>query len=340
MANPELKFMKLAIKLAKKAEGMTSPNPMVGAVIVKNGRIAGKGYHKACGLPHAEANAIFSAGGKARGADLYVTLEPCDHFGRTPPCTGAIIEAGIKRVFISMKDPNPVNNGRGIARLKRARIMVCTGLLEEEAAAMNRAYVKHITTGIPYVTLKMAQSIDGKIATKTGDSKWITSEASRAYVQKLRKSVDAVIVGSGTVLKDDPSLTCRIPGAGQPARVIVSGRSGIPESSKVFKNTERIKTFIALGPGGRVCLKDMLKTLGKMGFLHVLVEGGGELAASFVKDRLVDRYLFFIAPKIIGGRGAVTSVEGSGVSYMRDAAGINNMKAIAMGPDILLEGYA
>jgi diaminohydroxyphosphoribosylaminopyrimidine deaminase/5-amino-6-(5-phosphoribosylamino)uracil reductase len=214
------------------------------------------------------------------------------------------------------------------------------GILEKESRSMNRPYVKYITTGMPYVTLKMAQSLDGKIASSTGDSKWITSDASRDYVQSLRSRVDAVVVGANTVLKDDPSLSCRIPGQKQPAKVVISGRSRIPLSAKIFRNTGGPGVFIAAEPNGRVRLSDVLKTLGDMGFSSVLVEGGGEVAASFIKERLVDKFLFFIAPKIIGGRSAITSVEGDGVKAVRDAMRIRDVKVNLVGPDILVEGYA
>ena len=334
------KYMRTAVGLAKKADGMTSPNPLVGAVLVKAGRLVGRGYHKRCGLPHDEVNAIHDAGPAAKGCDLYVTLEPCDHFGRTPPCTGAIIEAGIKRVIIGMKDPNPINNGKGIARLKRAGIKVVTGVLEKEAISINLPYIKYIKKGLPHVTLKMAQSLDGKIATSTGNSKWITSEEARAYVQRLRGKVDAVMVGANTVLKDDPSLLCKIPGAKQPARVIAGGRMSIPTSAKIFRSADKSKVIVAVGPEGKVDLKGLLKKLGKMGLINILVEGGGELAASLVKMGLVDRYLFFIAPKIIGGRSAVTSVEGEGVKFVKDAVKLKGIKATMVGQDILIEGYA
>jgi len=340
MTGIDPKYMREAIGLAKRAEGMTSPNPLVGAVLVKGGRVVGKGYHKKCGLPHAEVNAIRDAGSSAKGADLYVTLEPCDHFGRTPPCTAAIVDAGVKRVIIGMKDPNPVNNGKGIARLKRAGIKTVTGVLEKEAVSINLQYIKYITTGLPYVTLKMAQSLDGKIATRTGNSRWITSEKARDYVHRLRGKVDAVMVGANTVLKDDPSLLCKIPGRKQPVRVIACGRSPIPASAKIFRSADKSKVIIAVEPSGKIDLKDLLKKLGKMGLINILVEGGGELAASLVNSGLVDRYLFFIAPKIIGGRSAVTSVEGDGINLIKNAAHIKDMKAIMVGPDILIEGYA
>lgn len=334
------RYMETAIRLAKKAEGMTSPNPLVGAVLVKGGHIVGKGYHKRCGLPHAEVNAIRDAGSKAKDADLYVTLEPCDHSGRTPPCTGAIIGAGIKRVVIGMKDPNPINNGKGIARLKRSGIKVITGILEGKTTAINLPYIKYIKKGLPYVTLKMAQSLDGKIATRTGSSKWITSKEARMYVQKLRGKVDAVMVGGNTVLSDDPSLGCKIPGAKQPAKIIVGGKTPVPASAKIFRSRDGSKVIIAASSEGKVDLKSLLKKLGRMGIINILVEGGGELAASLVKECLVDRYLFFIAPKIIGGRRAVTSVEGDGVKYVNDAVGIKEMKAVMVGSDLLIEGCA
>ncbi len=340
MTGIDSKYMRMAIGLAKKAEGMTSPNPLVGAVLVRNGRIVGKGYHKKCGLPHAEVNAIRDAGSKSKGADLYVTLEPCDHFGRTPPCTAAIIDAGVKRVIIGMKDPNSIINGKGIRRLKRAGIKTVTGVLEKEAVSINLPYIKYITTGLPYVTLKMAQSLDGKIATHSGNSKWITSEVARAYVQRLRGKSDAVMVGANTVLNDDPSLLCKIPCQKQPVRVIAGGRAAIPSSAKIFRNADKSKVIIAVGQSGKVNLKDLLKKLGKMGLVNILVEGGGELAASLIGEGLVDRYLFFIAPKIIGGRSAVTSVEGRGVGLVKHAAKIKNMRAVVMGRDILIEGYA
>lgn len=340
MTKHDMKLMMIAIGLAKKAEGMTSPNPLVGAVLVRGGRVVGKGYHKRCGLPHAEINAIRDAGSKAKGADLYVTLEPCNHFGRTPPCTDAIIKAGIKRVITGMKDPNPVNNGKGIARLKRAGIKIICGVLEEKTVSINLPYIKYMTTGLPYVTLKMAQSLDGKIATRTGNSKWITSETARAYVQRLRGKVDAVMVGANTVLKDDPSLLCKIPGRKQPARVITGGSTPLLSSAKVFRNADKSRVIVAVGPNGKVDLKALLKDLGRMGIINILVEGGGELAASLIKGGLIDRYLFFVAPKIIGGRSALTSVEGEGVKIVKDAVRIKGMKAVMVGRDILIEGYS
>ena len=332
-------YMRQALKLARTRAGLTNPNPTVGAVVVKGGKVIGAGCHEKCGFPHAEVNALKSAGNKANGADLYVTLEPCCHFGRTPPCTEAIINAGIKRVVIAMKDPNPINNGKGSGKLRKAGISIVTGILKEDAEVLNRPYIKFIKEKIPYVTLKMAQSLDGKIATRTGDSKWITSEESRRYVNRLRGRVDAVMVGSNTILKDDPSLVCKIPGSKQPLRIVAGGMFKIPSSAKILSNTKISEVLIATGPNGRVDLRKLLKKLGKAGIMHLLVEGGGELAASFIKERLVDQYLFFIAPKIIGGKDAVTSVEGTGIKNIREAVMLKNASVKRFGEDILIEAY-
>ena len=352
------KYMRLAIELAKKAEGMTSPNPMVGAVIVKGGKIIGRGYHKKAGLPHAEINAIRQASKRARGATLYVTLEPCDHFGKTPPCTDAVIGSGIRKVVIGMKDPNPINNGRGIKELKRNGITAKAGILESEARDINKPYIKYITAGMPYVTLKMAQSLDGKIATRQGESRWITSAKSRRYVQSLRAKADAVMVGVNTVLKDDPMLISKIKGSRQPARVIVDSRLSTPLTARLFSSAKCSSIFIVTtkrypkarliekkcanvlvvkSKAGRVDLKDLLKRLGKMGIMHLLVEGGGELAAGFIEEGLADKIMFFIAPKIIGGKDALTSVEGRGVDRIEDAVALKDMNAKRIGGDILIE---
>lgn len=338
--NVDEKYMTLAIELAKRAEGMTSPNPIVGAVIVKNRRIVGRGYHKRAGLPHAETKALRQAGVKAKGATLYVTLEPCDHFGRTPPCTAAIIKSGIKRIVIAMKDPNPVNNGRGIRKLNKHGIKTNVGLLPKDAMAMNKPYIKFITKKIPFVTVKVAQSLDGKIATRTGDSKWISSDDSRRYVHELRRRADAVMVGANTVRRDDPLLLSRLSRGKQPVRVIVSGRSGIPSGAKIFSNPRKAPVIV-VKPAGRsgkkVNLKKLLTALAKRGITDILVEGGGELIAGLVEEDLVDRFLVFIAPKIIGGRNAKTAVEGSGVENIKDALGLKNISVKRFKNDILIE---
>ena len=337
------KYMALAIKLAKRAEGMTSPNPMVGAVIVKNGIIVGRGYHKRAGLPHAEINALRQAGAKAKGATLYVTLEPCDHFGRTPPCTAAVINSGVKRVVIAMIDPNPVNNGSGISKLKRHGIKTEVGLLAEEAIAMNRPYIKSITKKLPFVTVKVAQSLDGKIATKRGDSKWISGEDSRRYVHELRRAADAVMVGANTVRRDDPLLLSRSKAPGkQPVRVIVAGRSALPSGAKIFSHPNK-SPVIVVKPAGRsgkrVDLKKLLRSLAKIGIINILVEGGGELIAGLVEERLVDRFLVFIAPKIIGGRDAKTAVEGIGIEKIKDAFKLKDISVRRFKEDILIEAH-
>ena len=332
------KYMRIALSLARKGEGLTNPNPAVGAVIVKNGRIVGKGYHKRCGLPHAEVNALNEARGRAKGATLYVTLEPCDHFGRTPPCTDAIINAKIKRVVIGMKDPNPITNGRGIKKINSHGIKTTIGVLETEAIGLNKPFIKFITNRMPYVTVKVAESLDGKIATRVGDSKWISGEDSRLYVHRLRAKVDAVMVGANTAMKDDPTLLSRISKDKQPIRVIVGDIRKMPSNAKIFSATGKSPVYIAATKhGGKVDLKDLLKKLGKMGIMHLLVEGGGELIASLVENRLVDEFLFFIAPKIVGGRDAVTSVEGYGVKKISQAITFNEMKIRKFKKDILIK---
>ena len=357
------RYMALAIKLAKKAEGRTSPNPLVGALIVKGNRIIGKGYHKRCGLPHAEVNAIRSAGSEAKGSTLYVTLEPCDHHGRTAPCTDAIIKSGIRRVVTAMMDPNPLTDGRGIKKLRAHGIRIKTGVLENEARAINKPFIKFIIKRLPYVRVKVAESIDGKIATKSGDSKWITGEESRRYVQVLRSKVDAVMVGSGTVLKDDPMLLCKIPGAKQPIRVIVDSGLKMPITSKLFSTAGSHSVVVATTKkasfkkaeicarngvsllfckikNNRVDLKDLLKKLSWLGIADLLVEGGGELVAGLLEEKLVDRFIFFISPKIIGGRDAKTPVEGAGVDKVADAVKLKNISMRMFADDIMIEAEA
>lgn len=353
------KYMAMAIALAKKAEGMTSPNPMVGALIVKSGKIVGRGYHKKAGLPHAEINAIAQAGARARGATLYVTLEPCNHFGRTPPCTDAIINSGIRSVVAAMVDPNPLTKGRGIKILRKHGINTSVGILEGESMKMNRPFIKFITRKMPYVTVKAAQSLDGKIATKIGDSKWITGEDSRRYVHELRSKADAVMVGVNTVMADNPLLTARIPGVKkQPVRIIVDSTLKTPISAKLFNvkcskiiiattvASSRIRKYEAKGAevivikskAGRVDLEALLKELAGRDITNVLVEGGGNLNAGLFAAGLVDRALFFIAPKVIGGRDARTSVEGLGVKLVKDCTGLK-FTGIRIFPkgDILIE---
>ncbi|MDT8317904.1 MAG: bifunctional diaminohydroxyphosphoribosylaminopyrimidine deaminase/5-amino-6-(5-phosphoribosylamino)uracil reductase RibD [bacterium] len=357
-------FMRQAFRLAKKACGRTSPNPMVGAILVRDGKIVGKGYHKKAGEPHAEINAINDAGDLSKGADLYINLEPCSHYGRTPPCADAVIKAGIKKAFIAMKDPNPEVAGSGIERLQEAGIEVETEILENEALMLNEAFIKHITTGMPFVTLKAASSLDGRIATKTGDSKWITGEAARLHVHKMRDHVDAIMVGIGTVEMDDPSLSTRLPNkkGRNPVRVIVdedlrislSARVINPESkdSLIIATTEmapaqkivelermgaKILVFKAINK--RVPLKDLMKELGKIGITSLLIEGGSEIHASALSEGIADKLAIFYAPKIIGGVSSIPVVGGKGADLLSDAIELDPLTTRKFGCDILIEGY-
>jgi diaminohydroxyphosphoribosylaminopyrimidine deaminase/5-amino-6-(5-phosphoribosylamino)uracil reductase len=353
------RFMQHALALARRGLGKTSPNPAVGAVLVRKGRILSEGWHKRAGGPHAEVFAL--RGSKnSRGATLYVTLEPCSTWGRTPPCTDAIIAAGVKRVVVAARDPNPKHNGRGIRILRRAGIRVESGLLAEEATRLNEAFNKWITTGMPFVIAKAAMSLDGKIATRTGDSKWITSDAARHEGHKLRAAVDAVMVGANTVIHDNPQLTVRHGLRGkQPWRIVVDGRGRAPLNANLFTDTHRRRTIAltttlsptrwrkrleALGVdvltvkqgGGRVDLRDGLKALGKRDITSVLVEGGGELLGSLFDARLVDKVTLFYAPIVIGGRNAVTAVAGEGAAKIAKAPRLHNCSWRRIGNDEML----
>ncbi len=363
--------MKKALALAAKGTGMTSPNPMVGAVIVKGDKIIAADYHRKAGTPHAEILALKKAGTRARGATLFITLEPCCHTDkRTPPCTKSIINAGIKKAVVAMKDPNPKVNGRGLKELANAGIKTECGLMGKEAKELNEAFIKFITKKEPFVILKIAQSIDGKIATAKGQSKWITGEDSRMYVHKLRSSVDAVLTGIGTVLKDNPSLTSRIRGGKNPCRVIVDTNLRIPLNAKVIKHND-LKTIIAANPkseirnpnfkkeyhekinklknlgvqvlivkakNGKVDLKALMKELGKLNIMSLMIEGGSSINASALLDKVVDKVMFFIAPKIIGGADSITSVGGKSPALLNNALRIKNLQIKKMGEDLLLEG--
>ncbi len=338
---------------------------MVGAVVVRGKTIVGRGYHRRAGEPHAEVLAVRQAGEKARGATLYLNLEPCDHFGRTPPCTRAILDAGIGRVVAGMKDPNPLVSGRGIRRLKRAGIRVDVGVLEEQCRELNAPFCKHITRRTPFVILKAAVSLDGKVATKSGDSRWISSEVSRVYVHRLRSTMDAVMVGIGTVLEDDPLLNVRLPGVKNvrhPLRVIVDSHLRIPFHSQIVRTANRYPTLVATSRAasiskierlkkaqveaivvksdtkGRVNLKALMKELGRRGILSILLEGGPTLNASAVIDKIVDRMLLFMAPRIIGGEKAPGMVGGEGSLRIRDAEPIKILKIKRIGSDLMIEG--
>ncbi|MCL6480003.1 MAG: bifunctional diaminohydroxyphosphoribosylaminopyrimidine deaminase/5-amino-6-(5-phosphoribosylamino)uracil reductase RibD, partial [Peptococcaceae bacterium] len=312
-------YMQMALDLARQALGRTSPNPMVGAVLVKDGRVIGQGYHTRPGTPHAEIHALREAGERAAGATLYVTLEPCCHQGRTGPCTEAILAAGVKRVVAAMTDPNPLVSGRGLERLRRAGIEVTVGVMEEEARRLNEVFIKYITTRRPFVVLKTAMSLDGKIATRSGESQWITGPQARLAVHRLRDRYDAVLVGINTVLKDNPSLTTRIPqeDGRDPVRVIVDSLARTPPEARVITQQSSAPTIIAVtekapaqnlrrleragaqivvvpGNGPRVDLAGLMAELGRREITSVLVEGGGEIHASFLEARLVDKVIWFI----------------------------------------------
>lgn len=356
-------YMRIALKLANKAKGFTNPNPLVGCVIVKEGKIVGKGFHKRCGLPHAEIEALKEAKGKAKGASLYVNLEPCAHYGRTPPCTEAIIKAGIKKVYTAMLDPNPLNNGKGVRELRKNGIEVNVGMLEEEARRLNEVFVKYITQKIPFVTVKVAQSLDGKIATHTGESQWITSEKARAFAKKLRNEVDAIMVGVNTLIKDNPLLNAeyKIQETKQYYKIILDSYLTTPLKARVFSPLSRGKVIIATtryaprtrirlfqekaevliirDRQGRVDLRCLMKELAKKEIAHVLIEGGGETIASALEEDIVDRFFFFISPKIIAGRNAITSVEGEGIKRLSQARRLKEVKIKRIGEDILISGY-
>jgi diaminohydroxyphosphoribosylaminopyrimidine deaminase/5-amino-6-(5-phosphoribosylamino)uracil reductase len=352
----DAKHMRRALSLARRAVGRTSPNPMVGAVLVKGGRIVAQDYHRKAGQPHAEALALAQAGPAARGATLYVSLEPCCHTQkRTPPCTDAIIEAGIKRVVVAMKDPNPSVSGRGIRKLRSAGIDVSVGVLEEEARALNEAYIKHITTGRPFVILKTAMTLDGKIATPKGQSKWITGEQSRRLVHRLRGSVDAIVTAVGTVRADDPELTARVGGATSPVRVIIDPLLKSPLNARVFKcppdtilvtrtQNRKLDKLIKIGVSPimfkeELQLKWLMKKLGSMGFNSVLIEGGSALNGHALMEGVVDKVYYFIAPKIIGGRESYPAVGGKDYLPLEKALKLRDMKVRRVGEDILVEGY-
>ena len=357
------KYMRIALRLAEKARGRTSPNPMVGAVVVKGGKVIASGYHHKAGEPHAEAIALKKAGKNAKGAALYVTLEPCSHTNkRTPPCTPLVLHSKVKRVVVSMIDPNPHVSGGGIKTLRKAGIEVVAGVLEAEAKKLNEAYIKYIATGMPFVTLKIAQTLDGKIATVAGESKWITGEEARAEGHRLRNENDAILVGINTILKDDPSLTTRIPGGRDPIRVIVDSRLRIPLNAKVIKQRSSAKTFIATldtmpkdklvklldagaeillarGRTGRVDLKYLMKMLGSFGITSVLIEGGAEVNASALKSGVVDKVVMFIAPKLMTGRDSLCSVGGSAPEKLIEAVTLHEVTSRFVGQDMMVEGY-
>ncbi len=360
---PTKRYMARALELARRGEGRTRPNPPVGAVLVRDRVTIGEGFHPRAGEPHAEIFALRAAGPAARGADLYVTLEPCAHTGRTGPCTEAVIAAGVARVFIGTSDPNPLVSGRGIERLKQAGIQVHTGLLAAECRRLIAPFAKHVTSGRPFVILKTAMTLDGRTATVTGESRWITGESSREHVHRVRDRVDAIMVGIGTVLADDPRLTTRLPEGGgrDPLRVIVDSRLRIPESATVLRlsspeqtliattasaPTEKMERLRALGiriltvgkESSRVDLRDLLMHLGGEGIQSILLEGGSCLNNSAMSAGLVDRVMFYLAPMLLWGDDGKGVFSGSGPRRLVEAAGLDDVRVSRLGQDILVEG--
>jgi len=353
-------YMERALALAQRGRGMVSPNPLVGAVVVADGRIAGEGFHEGPGRPHAEVVALEQAGPSARGSTLYVSLEPCDHHGRTPPCTGAIVDAGVDRVVVAMRDPNPIVDGRGLARLRAAGIEVEEGLHALEAARMNEAFVKHVRTGMPFVTWKMAASLDGKVAARDGTSRWVTGEAARADVHRLRAGADAIVVGAGTALADDPSLTVRDPSyvGRPPVRVLVDARGRVPAAGDLFDAAaptlvattdlapqERRAEWSSAGAeivvydpeGGRVPLGRLFADLGKRDVQAVLLEGGPTLAWSALEEGVVDKVVVYLAPKLIGGEQAPTVLGGPGFAPISRALALRIRSFDLVGEDLKVE---
>ncbi len=355
-------YMREALRLAMNGRGRTSPNPLVGAVLVQDGRIVGVGWHRKAGTEHAEVHALRMAGDLARGATLYVTLEPCSHTGRTGPCARAVIEAGVRRVVAAMEDPNPLVRGKGFKMLREGGVEVSCGLLEKEARRMNEAFVTWMTEGRPFVTLKMAMTLDGKTATVGGESQWITGEAARLRGHFLRDENDAVLVGIGTVLADHPSLTARLPdGTGKnPLRVVLDSRARTPADEPMLRDgaapvlivttesapEEKLKRLrgagaeiLIAGPGPSVDLPALLRNLGERKVCSLLVEGGSTVHFSFLSAGLADKVCAFIAPMLVGGKGATPAVGGEGFSRLADAARLEDIETEMIGSDFCVSGY-
>lgn len=348
-------YMRRALELAKQGLGYVNPNPMVGAVAVRGGKVIGEGYHKQYGGPHAEVNLAASAG-SLQGATVYVTLEPCAHHGKTPPCADLLIGQKVARVVIGCLDPNPLVAGQGAQRLRDAGIEVECGVLEDECRDINRVFFHYITHGTPYVVWKTAMTLDGKIATSTGESKWITGETARQDVQKLRHWLKAILVGIQTVLQDDPQLTCRLPGGANPVRVIADSHLRIPLSAQVLQNQHENQTILAtteqspqekrealeaLGAKVLVCrsrdghvdLTDLMYQLGKAKIDSLLLEGGAQLSDAAFRAGIVHRAVVYVAPKVVGGAAAKTPVGGLGITHLPDAVRLEKMQAEPVGED-------
>jgi diaminohydroxyphosphoribosylaminopyrimidine deaminase/5-amino-6-(5-phosphoribosylamino)uracil reductase len=357
-------WMRRALELAGRARGRTSPNPMVGAVLVKGGQVLGEGFHAYAGSDHAEVIALREGGSAAAGATLYVSLEPCCHYGRTPPCVEQIVQAGIHRVVAACEDPNPAVSGKGISALRAAGLRVEAGLLAEEAERLNEAFFTYVRTGRPFVTLKVAASLDGKIATRTGESRWITGESARRRVHQLRNEMDAVLVGIGTVLRDNPLLTTRLGIAEQrdPIRVIVDNLARLPLRAQVVNRASTAPTLLAVSQMAprtklealeregiqvivvessprRVSLERLMEALGKRGILSIMVEGGAEINASALREGIVDKVLVFLAPILIGGKSTPTAVGGDGIESLAQALRLREVRIERFEDDILIQGY-
>jgi len=360
----DIQYMEIALDLAEKGRGYTSPNPMVGAVVVKGGRIIGQGYHKAVGQAHGEVNALDDAGDEAKGATLYVSLEPCNHTKRTPPCTERILAAGVKRVVAAMSDPNPDVTGGGMAYLQKHGIDVTLGVCEKRAQHLNEAYIKYIQTKRPFVIMKCASTLDGRIATKTGDSKWISGTKSRQYVHLLRHGIDAILVGCGTVAKDDPSLTTRLENikGRDPVRIILDENLSIPNEAKVLRLDSDSDTILIASStvsaekkkqmektGARVlfaALKDswidldaLMDQLGKMEIASLLIEGGSHVFTSALAAGIVDKVIFFYGPKILGGDDGIPIFRGQGPARMAESLLLKDIRVQRFDDDIMIEGY-
>lgn len=360
--NYQEKYMLECLELAKRGEGHVSPNPLVGAVVLdENGNVVGKGWHEKYGENHAEINALNQAGDKARNGTIYVNLEPCSHYGKTPPCIDRIIKEQIKTLVVGMKDPNPLVSGEGIQKAKNAGINVVEGVLEQECRKLNEIFIKNITQKKPFVAIKTASTIDGKIATSTGSSKWVTSEAAREEVHRLRNKYDAIITGADTVIADNPSLTCRVKNGRNPVRIIIDSQLRTPADSKIYIN-DNTKIFVAisekidniklnnypkyvniikcpLNKKNKIDLNYLVQNLYRNGIHSLLIESGGKLNGAFLEYNLIDKAYFFVAPKIMGDKFAINSFEGFEIKD------INNCKKFQFGeiknfvPDILIEGY-
>ncbi|MGQ0548791.1 MAG: bifunctional diaminohydroxyphosphoribosylaminopyrimidine deaminase/5-amino-6-(5-phosphoribosylamino)uracil reductase RibD [Armatimonadota bacterium] len=357
----DIRMMEEALALAQQAAGRTSPNPLVGALVVADGRVVGRGFHRKAGTPHAEVLALRDAGALAMGSTLYTTLEPCAHLGRTGPCTEALLEAGVRRVVAAMIDPDAEVNGRGLARLRTAGLSVEVGVLEAQARRVNEFYIKHRRTGLPFVTLKWAMSLDGKIGADRESATAITGDDARRYAHELRNVYDAVLIGVQTVLADDPRLTCRLPGGRDPLRVIVDSRLRTPPSARVVASSpaqtiivttaaaprDRIEALRRAGVevltqdhgAERVRLRPLLEELGRRGILSVLIEGGGTVNASALAEGIADKVIALIAPRLIGGAQAPTPVDGAGLSGLEGAIGLRDVRVLSLGADLAVEAY-